>query len=205
MLNKEYTILEPFTRAPWKKLTFREVKALSKNSSTHYVHASLKRFVEEDILKEEKVGSVIVYSMANTIFAANTFGYAVEFKAQHARHLPHNNIQKLINRIKTPFYCFIVTGSYARNRQKKSSDLDVVIICDKRQKPNALLSQIKLEAELMTPQVHPYIFTATQFHEMLTNDEENYGKEIARNNLIITGGKQFYMLLMEAIHHGFNG
>ena len=57
----------------------------------------------------------------------------------------------------------------------------------------------------MIPEVHPYVFTQEQFYQMLTTKEENYGKEIARNNLIITGGKAYYLMLSEAIEHGFNG
>lgn len=49
------------------------------------------------------------------------------------------------------------------------------------------------------------MFTRSQFYEMLTNKEENYGKETARNNLIVTGAKQYYDTLMEAIQNGFNG
>ena len=67
------------------------------------------------------------------------------------------------------------------------------------------MSQVKLESELMTPEAHPYVFTQSQFYEMLINKEENYGKEIARNNLIVTGGKQYYKILMEAIENGFDG
>ena len=57
----------------------------------------------------------------------------------------------------------------------------------------------------MTPEFHPYVFTQSQFYEMLINKEENYGKEIARNNLIIIGGNQYYAILMEAIENGFSG
>ena len=57
----------------------------------------------------------------------------------------------------------------------------------------------------MIPEFHPYVFTQAQFYEMLTNKEENYGKEIARKNLIITGGKEYYLIVLEAIRHGFNG
>lgn len=62
-----------------------------------------------------------------------------------------------------------------------------------------------MESELMTPEVHPYVFTQAQLFEMLTNKEENYGKEFVKNNLIITGGKQFYSIVMEAMNNGFNG
>ncbi|MEW5896193.1 MAG: nucleotidyltransferase domain-containing protein [Nanoarchaeota archaeon] len=205
MLTKEYTLLEPFAKEAWKKFTFKEVKKLSRNKSDNYVHTSLKRFVTSGILQEQKVGNNLTYSLIKNISSLNTIGFVVEYHANRAKHLPHKNIQKIINKLKIAFYVFIVTGSYAKAKQKETSDLDVVIICDSKQEPNAIVSQIKLESELMIPEVHPYVFTQEQFYQMLTTKEENYGKEIARNNLIITGGKAYYLILIEAIEHGFNG
>ena len=204
MLTKEHTILEPFAKEAWKKFTFKEIKQLSNNNSDNYVHTVLKRFVASEILQEQKIGNNLVYSLAKNISSLNTIGFVAEYKTNTAKHLPHKNIQKLINKLKTAFCVFIVSGSYAKAKQKETSDLDIVLICDNKQDPNAILSQIKLESELMIPEVHPYVFTQEQFYQMLTTKEENYGKEIARNNLIITGGKSYFSILMEAIEHGFN-
>ena len=205
MLTKEHTILEPFAKEAWKKFTFKEVKKLSHNKSDNYVHTVLKRFVTLEILQEQRIGNNLVYSLSKNVSSLNTIGFVVEYNANNAKHIPRQNIQKIISKIKTAFYIFIVTGSYAKAKQKETSDLDIVIICDNKHEPNAILSQIKLESELMVPEIHPYIFTQEQFYQMLTTKEENYGKEIVRNNLIITGGKFYYLILMEAIQHGFNG
>lgn len=203
LINKEYKIIEPFTREPWKGLTFKQVKNLSKNKSDNYVHKTLKKFVKANILKEKKIGNIIVYSINNNIKALNTIGFIAEYKANTVRYIP--NIQNIIDKIKTPYYSLIITGSYARNKQNKDSDLDIVIICDNKRDPKTILAEIKLESELSIPKIHPYVFTKSQFYEMLTNKEENYGKETARNNLIITGAKQYYDILMEVIQNGFNG
>ena len=205
MLTKEHTILEPFTKEMWRKFTFKEIKKLSHNKSDNYVHTTLKRFIASEILQEQKIGNNLVYSLTKNISSLNTIGFVAEYKANTAKHIPYKNIQKIINKLKTAFYIFIVTGSYAKAKQKETSDLDIVIICDNQQEPSAILSQIKLESELMIPEVHPYVFTQEQFYQMLTTKEENYGKEMARNNLIITGGKLYYLILGEAINHGFNG
>jgi len=205
MITKEYTIIEPFTREPWKALTFKQVKTLSGNKSDNYVHTTLKKFVHDNILTEKRAGNVILYSLSHNVFALNTIGYMLEYKANQTKQLPHKNIQKLLNKIKTSFYSFVITGSYVKKKQQQSSDVDLVIICDNKQKPNTILSQIKLESELMIPEVHPYVFTQSEFLQMLLSKEENYGKEVVRNNLIITGAKQFYSILLEAMEHGFNG
>jgi predicted nucleotidyltransferase len=205
MLTKEYTILEPFTRNLWQPLTFKQVKKLSLNKSDNYVHTALKEFVKSGILEEKKVGNSILYSISNNCFALETIGYIAEHKSQTSKHLPHKNIQKIMDKIKTAFYSLIITGSYSNKTYKKTSDMDIVIICDNNHDTNAILSEIKMESELMTPEVHPYVFTQAQLFEMLTNKEENYGKEFVKNNLIITGGKQFYSIVMEAMNNGFNG
>ncbi len=57
----------------------------------------------------------------------------------------------------------------------------------------------------MIPKAHPYVFTEEQFYEMLVNKEENYGKEIARNHMIVSGAQSFYRILFRAIKNGFNG
>lgn len=204
MLTKEYTIVEPFAKEPWRKLTFKEVKTLSGNKSHNYVHTTLKCLVKEGILKEQKIGNNIAYQINDSILALNTIGFIAEHKAA-ARHIPHESIQKLISKIKTTFFILLITGSYAKGKQKETSDIDIVIICDDKRNPGSILSQIKLESELMSPEAHPYVFTQSQFYEMLTDKEENYGKESARNNLIITGGRAYYSILLEAIKHGFNG
>lgn len=205
MLTKEYTVLEPFAKEPWKKFTFNEVKKLSHNKSDNYVHTVLKRFVASGILQEQKIGNNLAYSLTKNVFPLNTIGFVAEYRANNTKYLPHKNIQKIVNKLKSAFYVFIVTGSYAKKKQKATSDLDIVIICDNKHEPNAILSQIKLESELMIPEIHPYVFTQEQFCQMLTTKEENYGKEIARNNLIITGGKAYYSILLEVMEHGFNG
>ncbi len=203
LLKKEYMIIEPFTRKPWKDLTFKQVKELSKNKSDSYVHKTLKKFVKSKILDEKKIGNVIIYNIGLNVKAQNIIGFVAEYKAMTAKQIP--NIQNIINKIKTPYFTLVITGSYTKNKQNKKSDLDIVIICDDKKDPQSILAEIQLESELNIPKIHPYVFTKSQFYEMLVNNEENYGKETARNNLIITGGKQYFDILQEAIKNGFSG
>jgi predicted nucleotidyltransferase len=161
--------------------------------------------VKAGILKEEKVGNNVIYSVADNIFALNTLGFFAEHKAHDTSHLPHKSIQKIAAKIRSPFYSLLITGSYAKAKQKATSDVDLVILCESKSSSAAILSQIKLESELAIPEIHLQIFTWEDFYIMLTNNEENFGKGVARNNLIITGGKPYYAVLLEAIKHGFAG
>jgi len=204
-MNKEYTILEPFTRRAWEKLTFRQVKEMSGNKSHNYVHGRLKKFVKEGILYEEKAGNVMLYAVNRSVNALNSVGYVAEYKANMVKHLPHIDIQRVIEKLKITYYTFLVAGSYAKQKQTAKSDVDIIIICDDNQKPMAIMAEIKMECELSIPEFHPYIFRESEFFKMLINKEENYGKEAARNSLIITGAKQYYGLLLKAVNNGFRG
>ncbi len=205
LLNRKRKIVEAFMIAPWQKLTFKEAKKLSKNKSNNYVHATLKSLVRMGTLIEERKGNAVLYSISDSATALNTLGFIAESYAAEAKQIPLKNLAKITKKLKTAYYSMLITGSYARNKQKERSDLDLVIICDNSCEPTAILAEIRFASKMMTPEIHPYAFRESELYEMLTNNEENYGKEIARNNLVITGGKQYYSIVMRATAHGFKG
>ena len=47
------------------------------------------------------------------------------------------------------------------------------------------------------------IFTQNEFFEMLTNDQDNIAKQLAKNHTIVYGAEMYYKILFEAIKHGF--
>lgn len=205
MINKEYEMLIPFVKEPWKRYTFREIKRLCKKTSESYVYNALKKYVKQLILAEEKAGNVILYRLNLSETKTQIFcGFVAEYIAWGARQLPFDVINKVIEKIPTPYYTFIITGSYAKNKQKETSDIDIVIIADDKQDIKYITAQIHHACELSIPQGHPYVFRKSDFIGMLLNDEANYGKEIARNNLILHGGAEYFQIMQEAIKNGFD-
>ncbi|MBI2576151.1 nucleotidyltransferase domain-containing protein [Candidatus Woesearchaeota archaeon] len=205
MLKKVYELLIPFIKEPWKKRTFREVKKLCRKTSESYVYNSLKKYVQEGILAEEKAGNVILYSLVLSETKAQAYaGFIAEYIAWHAKHLPFEVIRKVIAKIPTPYFSFIITGSYAKNKQKEESDIDIVVVVDDRQDTKHIRAQINYACELSIPKGHPYVFTKSEFLEMLLNNEANYGKEIAMNNLLLHGASEYYSIMDEAVKNGFD-
>jgi len=202
MINKEHEILGPFVKIPWKKFTFKEIKQVSKKKSGSYVYSILKKFVKNNVLNQEPVGNNILYSL--NINSSKTQSYAGFLVEYITNKKSFENIEKISKKIPTSFYIIIITGSYAKNMQTKNSDLDLVIICDEIE-IKKIYAELKLECELSIPKIHLYVFKKSEFLEMLKNKEANYGKEIARNNLIYSGGEIYYRIINEAIQNGFNG
>lgn len=205
MLKQEYKIIGAFLLAPWKKLTFNEVKKAYGSESKSYVYGTLKRLANDGILNEEKAGNVLLYSLNLGSLKAQVYaGMAAEHKAWNSTHIPYNNLEKLKNKIHNPFYILLVTGSYAKGRQRADSDMDVIIICDDKEETKTFYAELRLLCEMSIPEIHLYTFKKSEFLAMLLNNEANYGKETAKNCLIVAGGREYYAIIYEAIHNGFN-
>ena len=205
MLNKEYEVIVPFMLEPWKRFAFKEIKKLSNKTSESYVYNILKKFVKKDILKQEKAGNVILYLLNISNMSAQAYaGFVAEHIAWNKKHIPYKGLTRIAAKIPTVFYTFIITGSYARNKQTEKSDIDAAILVDNSVEPKKVYAELRMECELNIPQIHLYVFKASEYLEMLLNKEANYGKEIAKNNLILAGGANYYKLIGEAILRGFN-
>ncbi|MDI6738456.1 MAG: nucleotidyltransferase domain-containing protein [Nanoarchaeota archaeon] len=205
MLNQEHGIVGVFLTAPWKKLTFSEVKKAYGSKSKSYVYGILKKLVSQGILCEEKAGNVLLYSLNLGSLKAQVYaGMAAEHKAWSNKHIPCNDLEKLKNKIHTPFYILIITGSYAKGRQKRDSDIDVVIICDDKAEPKMFYAELRHLCEMNIPEIHLYTFKKTEFLAMLLDSKANYGKETAKNCLVFAGGREYYAIINEAVRNGLN-
>lgn len=206
MLTKEHEIMAVFAKYPWKKFTFRDIKKLSRKKSESYVYTALKKFVKSGLLREEKAGNVVLYMVNLLSLKARTYvGFVSEHNAWSQKHIPYKDLEKISRGIPTEFYALIITGSYARKEQTPKSDLDMVIVCDDSLDPKRVYAEIIQDCKMNIPPVHLYVFRKKEFLEMLTNKEPNYGKEIANNNFILSGGKEYYGIINEAMQNGFDG
>ncbi|RLI96379.1 MAG: hypothetical protein DRO96_03250 [Candidatus Aenigmatarchaeota archaeon] len=206
MLKKEYEILLPLIKQPWKGFTFKEVKKLSEKKSESYVYNSLKSFVKRGVLKEERVGNVVLYRLAIKSLKTQAYaGFAAEYVAWNQKHIPYRDLEKIAEKIPTSFYTFIITGSYANKTQKKESDIDVVLMVDDALETKQVYAELSHFCEMNIPKIHLYVFKKSEFLGMLIDKKANYGKEIVKNNLLLFGAENYYKIIGEAIENGFNG
>lgn len=208
IMTQEYKIDSAFIKEPWKKITYKEIEKLSSKKSRSYIYRALNRLISEEIIKKEEVGKTLVYETnLESLNARSYLGYLEEYNARTYEQIPSGIISKLSTLMYkvTPFFILLVTGSYAKGKQNKSSDLDVVIICDDSIKTKRIYAELQHESDSSIPKVHLYAFNRKDFLTMLTDEKENYGKEMARHHLIFAGGSNYYEILKEAIKRGFRG
>ena len=205
MLKKESELLYIFGRRPWSTYTESELKQQYKKKSKSYVESFLKKYREENILITERKGNQVIYSInLASAKARSVSGTVLEFIAWKKLGRISKELEETIKKIPHNNYISLITGSYAKRTQTEKSDIDLVILIEDTCKPSKVKAALSMQCELSIPHIHLYVFTNSEFIQMLKDSEPNYGKEIAKNCLVLTQGQTYLKLVWEAIKNGFN-
>jgi len=206
MLTKEeIKVMELFRKDLFRDYTIREIMKNISKKSYSWTFKLVKKLNKLRILNIKKRGYSNLCSLNLNNNLTLIYLSLLEWFNTNSKKLPMENIYELINSISLSYFTFIITGSYADGNATKKSDLDIVILVEDKINTKKILTILKNKGELMIPEVHPYVFTKSEFLKMLLNDEKNYGKMIFKNRLIIFGAENYYLILKEAIKNGFKG
>ncbi|MGE0792841.1 MAG: nucleotidyltransferase domain-containing protein [Candidatus Woesearchaeota archaeon] len=185
----------------FQKYTRNELMKLNDKTSKAWMFKALNNLEKNNLIKKTKISNLFLYQL-NTI---NPSSYKLLNQMQilkTEKSTEISKLNKLISSIPYLNYCLILFGSYAKNKQTKESDLDICLITENKEDYKKIIpyiEEIKFEIELDVNYV-----TKKEFIEMLTNDEENLGKQIDKNEkLIIFNEDIYYQILIEANKHGY--
>jgi len=204
LTREELKLLEPFRANPLVSLNIRGIAKNSGKNSYRWVFGATKKLARLGILAMETRGGSNFYFLNLSSTLALTYLALLE-QLRIPGDLPAKNIQRLISLVPASYFSFIVTGSYARGNATKKSDLDVVVIAESDYDAKKAMAVLTNEGELMSPKAHVFSFSKGDFLKMLLDKGENYGKQLFRNRLILFGSENYYLILREAIEHGFRG
>ena len=203
LTNSQLKIFEPLTRNMLKEYSIKEIKESCGEKSNNALTLALKKFKEENLVKERRIGRSLLYTL--NIDNELVFNY---IQLINTRKIPKQAL-RAIERIKedverhTSFFSIVIFGSYAIGKQTKESDFDVAVFIEEENKRKIIESALK-SSELKTPlKIHGHVISKDEFLEMLRVDEENLGKQIARKHLSIYNSHIFYSLLKKGIKNGF--
>ncbi|MFH1511267.1 MAG: nucleotidyltransferase domain-containing protein [Candidatus Woesearchaeota archaeon] len=205
LTRTELLLLRPFVRQPWKEFTVSDMKHITGNRSHHYVFEALKKFTALRIIEEQKRGNTNIYRVNYDNNPNLDFLVMAEYSIRDERRdIPFNILAKITNRLRNPFYVLMIGGSYVEKKQKVESDLDMAIIIPNSEQKKKYEIALK-EGELTIPEIHGLVFTQEEFYQMLINKEFNYGKELARKHILVSGAEHYFKILFEAMRYGFKG
>ncbi len=203
LTQKRLKIFQVFAERPFSKLERKQIKQLTKEKSTNNLSLALKQFLDEEIIKSTKIGKSYLYSLN----LDNELSYY--YMALANFQIINKNIKRTtriineeINKV-TYFYSLVIFGSYAIQEQKKTSDLDIAIITEEQNRKKQIEVALNIAKQKSLIPIDPHVIIKREFIEMLTNDEENLGKQIARKHLVLNNHEIFYKIIKEGMKHGF--
>ncbi len=143
------------------------------------------------IISQEKIGNT-------NLIRLNPFSnqeiYSVEQKRTQ-EFLEKNPrlkiIKNYVEEINYPFMAVLVFGSYAKEKNTSSSDIDICIISDNKDKTKQLIEKLNL----LSLKFEIQEFTAKEFISMIEKKQNNLGNEIVKSNILLYGIENYYNLI----------
>ena len=200
MLTKdEIGIIEVFRKDLFGSYTIREIMRKTGKKTYPWTFDATNKLAKLGVIKMKTKGKSKLCRIDLYNQSALSYLSLLDEIESNSKKIPHLN--ELVNEIPTPFFTLLIGGSYAAGRQTAKSDLDICVVVDDTVKTKPL--QNLLANKLMVPRLHPFVFRKSEFIEMLLNKEANYGKLLFKKHLIAYGAKNYYLMIREAMEHGF--
>jgi predicted nucleotidyltransferase len=201
--EKQLKTFEVFAKAPFAEHTRKQIKKESKEKSNNALALAINLLKKEGVLMEKKVGKsgLLTLNLDNDL----TFTYLALCNNRRINQATRLAIQILKAEIdeNTKFHSIVIFGSYAAGEQKQASDLDVAVFIETEEKRKKIGASINSARQKSPLELDAHIIAEGEMVEMLTNDEENLGKQIARKHLAVYNHQIFYEIVKKGMKHGF--
>jgi len=148
----------------------------------------------KDILIIEIIGKskVIKLNTENHVVKSHLTVASDEEKKTFLKKQPI--IRKITSELKTK-EIVVLFGSYAKEKQTKKSDIDILII-NKDGRKSTSFSKYEL---LYKKKINPIFVTKKEFKKMLKDKEENIGKQALKNHVILNNPEKFWKYVLNDI------
>ena len=167
---------------------------LSRNLNIPY--ASFYRTVQQlkDLLLIEPVGKskVLKLNMNNPVVKAHLTIASDEEKKEYLEKQPI--LKKITGELGTKDIV-VLFGSYAKGKQTEKSDIDILII-NKDGKKSISFSKYEL---LYKQKINPIFVTRKEFEKMLSDKEENVGKQALKSHIVLNNPEAFWACVLNGI------
>lgn len=168
------------------------IRGISKKISSDYkiTYDASQNLINKKIISVETIGKSSLCKLSNK-FNLEIYQAEEERKLELLRNSDLNQLYKeLSSKIKTSFFILLIFGSYAKHKQNKHSDIDLLFISNEKdfeKDTDNILSLLPLKT-------HSFVFTEDEFIKMRDSREGNVGKEAMDNYIILYGIENYYRL-----------
>ena len=173
-----------------KPSTIRDVAKKIK-ADYKITHIATQRLVQKNILEVQTVGK-------SSLCRLNEDYYSIEiYETENQRRegiLKNKNLNQLyreiMSKIKTSSFILLLFGSYAKRKQTKSSDIDMLCVSNEKD----FESRISDIISLLPLKIHALVFREEEFIRMKDSKKPNVVHEIMGSNIILYGTEAYYRL-----------
>ncbi|KYK27373.1 hypothetical protein AYK26_03885 [Euryarchaeota archaeon SM23-78] len=204
MNNTKLKIVALFNKELDKELTIHQIKNELKRSY-HLIYDNTTELIKQNILNKKTRGHSTVCSL--NLKNEKTKGMLILNSIDEKEHFLNKRaalkslFQELVNKItnKIEVLSIILFGSYAKGIATESSDIDLLVICEKKDKNNIIQREIGALETMYDYEINQIVVNSRVFKNMITNkDELNVGKEVLSNHIILYGAETFWKIVLEA-------
>ena len=151
----------------------------------------LKDFTASGAIIQNQLGNT---NLVEINFSPNPEIYSVE-KKRTEEFLYKNPklkiVKNYIEELNYPFLVALIFGSYVKDKKTESSDVDICIILDDKNKSKELQEKFNL----LSLKLEIHEFTTNEFISMIEKAQNNLGHEIIKNNVLLYGIENYYNLI----------
>lgn len=159
--------------------------------NTYNIINNIINVSKPEIISKEKIGNT---NLIKINLVPNQEIYSVENKRTEqflSKHPALNVVKKYAEELNYPFLVVLVFGSYVKDTKTESSDIDICIISDNKDKTKELHEKLRL----LSLKLEIHDFTSKEFISMIEKTQNNLGHEIIKSNIILYGIENYYNLI----------
>ncbi len=176
-----------------EQFAVREIARKMKVDYKH-VHSTIQKLAKKNILRKMRKANVDLCSLnLKENLSAVYYTESERTRMFLEAHLDLKEFFKSVtNRVKTNFYILLVFGSFAKGKEHKNSDLDLLIVSTTRSTSEEIERIISNEALFLKRKVQSVFLDEKEFSANILDRSMNVVKEALKNHVLIFGAESFY-------------
>jgi predicted nucleotidyltransferase len=193
-------ILGRLLRTPLESISINQI-AMDTKLTYVTVHKLIPILSQNKVVKIEKKGNNNLVSIDfENATIDNLASAIIDEKIRFIKKYPKisillKNIEKqLINK----FFILVLFGSYAKEKETKTSDVDLLFILPNRKSIEEYKEIIDKSMKLTTLKKDLNLITINDFIQML-NEKYTVGREAFENGIVLFGAEHYYMMVKEYV------
>ncbi len=173
-----------------RQRTIREISVEIK-SDYKITYLAVQKLIEETILKKKIIGKSTICTLNENYYGIEIYEAENQRKTEMCKNANIKALQKeIISKLNTYFFVLLLFGSYAKRKQTKTSDIDLLFISNEKKFEDDMQHVLSL----LPLKVHALFFTEEEFMRMKDAKKSNVMQEAIKNNIILYGIEIYYQL-----------